>query len=269
MVYYLSMQRRLFLQLLGVGGAAATILPLFTTEASAQPSGFQHWVIREGSYTGRIFDGSNWLKGTNAGFPSSVMPWDYELAPSAKKYGLSELDKAPHVDMEGALKATQNYRRVVELDERFRWPKDPRVGERIGQGLALFRGELKDEIEGFWERSRANPEGASLVTMVQDPLTCRFGPEFTDSDGKKIEAQLTISLHRRHFILEGRLKPGILWSDSGRIPLDDDFLDDDLQHFRNDQRRNNVVLVDDQNIPENTSSNEDLSEYMISRWTLP
>lgn len=255
------MQRRLFLQLLGIGGAATT-LPLISAEASIpENTDFQHFVIREGSYTGRIFDGELWIKGTNAGLPVWLSRASSTLPDATKRYGLAELDEAPRIDMEGSLKAIEAYNRDVEFaskNPKFQWPQDPNVGKRIGQGLALFRDELRAEIEDIWNRSGASPETASLVTVVEEPLHCRFHSLFLVYGAEKPEAKLTIHMHRRHFILEGSLKPSILWSDSGRIPLDDDFVRDDGHHnlkdFRDNQRREIVVLNNNQNIPEDAPS---------------
>lgn len=222
------MERRLFLQLLGLTGIAAALpsskTPLLATEGLPSPRfKYPHYVVDKGSYTGKTLGGLSdtlWLKGENAGFPTkydmSSKTWTVyreDLKPSTFFYSMKELRQASYVNIPG-------------------------VDGLTGRALSLFREQIYLEFQELLKVGRA-PEDTQLVTLVQSPLTVHHSPKKDNG----IKDLMEVRLSYENFLLQGTLKPYRMWSDCGRIPLQTDFADSKELHAWFDQKaRENTYL---------------------------
>ncbi len=251
------MKRRLFLQCLGLGTAATALPPVVATADAPTIAGLKHYVISSGSYTGALFDGDFWLKGTNAGIVMAGSP-----SRDGAHYSLDELDKAKGLDLEGTKKGLQKY-------QDSHWEPRDDVQLRLAQALALYRAEIHEDLKTLVsgkdkEAHRFRGE-LSLVTVIRNPLQAEFKPAhkptWKGAPDKVTPARACVRLSGCHFILRGTLKPIKIWSEDGRIPLEDDFeTSEDLHNFRDEQARSRITLVDHQDIPEDAPSLDDLGE---------
>jgi hypothetical protein len=204
------MLRRLFLQLLSLGGVSLTLpseTPLLVTEEMPPIPGVPHRVIRGGSFNGRIFDGFMWARGINTGLDTEYRD---ELS-------------FPEDDLNYTLK---------DINASRFFP--PEVHVKINRALALYRAKVHEDLKLLLSKTERE---MSLVTVVREPLRAYL-------DKNK---EVVISCPRRHFLLEGELNPTDVWSDNGRIPLASDFPGHAALHAQLDEgTRKRIRLVTSQ-----------------------
>lgn len=221
------MERRLFLQLLGVTGIATMLparktTPLLVTEGLPSPKlDLRHYVIEGGSYTGNMFGGNLWSKGKNAAFANDFNLLDFneditkKEKPSTFFYSKKDMRKAP-------------------------WVRIPGVDSRTAAALAVFREQLQRELQTLVSKSwTERTNDTSLVTLIRGPLQVKHSPKKENGIGDLVE----VTLHYENYVVNGTVKPQRLWSDCGRIPLQSDFSSNaDLHAWFDQKARENIVL---------------------------
>lgn len=254
------MQRRSFLQLLGLTGLSAAT-PLIVTESLAptlpdpMPSVLieKHWVISRGNYTGRAL-----LLGQDLWDVWNEEPWSIDRDhPDAKKFPMGK----------GAIKKNPNAKRVRRGGL---WTRGKNAGLPI---MRYHQAEPKGVVEGDFgstvlgvtthtegdsyrdlleERDRFHAEvqklletvqhgSYQLVTILPHPLKAWSARPYRDVGW--VQGQ------RSHYLVQGIVQPkGVVWSEDGRVPLEDEVDADALlyEHHREGAKRRIVTLPDEE-----------------------
>ena len=199
------MERRVFLQLLGITAAAVSLpkdAPLLVTEGSPPLLDRPHFIIDRGSFTGRTFNGDLWTSGRNAGLVRQK-PFSGSF-----QYALKDLRQAPCADIPG-------------------------VPRYINQALSAFRAQLHRDLLNLVKAGRGSSD-VKLVTVIGGPLHARLW------SNTKVE----VSPRYENYLVQGELKPYRVWSNCGRVPLQTDFADSGVLHAWLDAQVRQKISLD-------------------------
>lgn len=195
------MERRFFLQLLGLGSVASQV-PLLSRQAEArtfEKAQGPHLVIGRGYYTGRLYLRKTWVQGVNAGIPGSMSFWKKDETSIQMTY--EELDQ-------------------VEV------PNIPGLDMRSAQALQLYRQRTAEATQQLLEQARTvahwenNPQDLQVVTLIRAPLKLVDYPQGSDTLD---HAHVKIPSRVDHYIFQGKVHPSRVWSTSGELPLELNF----------------------------------------------